>query len=76
MKIDHPNGNKKKLKKFYTQQNQLIDQFLGAEDEERLHVSDFSSPIFPFLDCLTGKDMFYPRVLLQNQFFACETRLY
>ncbi|KLU86586.1 hypothetical protein MAPG_05598 [Magnaporthiopsis poae ATCC 64411] len=35
MKIDHPNGNKKKLKKFYTRQNELIDQFLGADDEEQ-----------------------------------------
>ncbi|KAL8418218.1 hypothetical protein RB594_001722 [Gaeumannomyces avenae] len=35
MKIDHPNGNKKKLKKFYTRQNDLIDQFLGADDEEQ-----------------------------------------
>ncbi|KAL8305223.1 hypothetical protein RB597_003892 [Gaeumannomyces tritici] len=35
MKIDHPNGNKRKLKKFYTRQNDLIDQFLGADDEEQ-----------------------------------------
>ncbi len=35
MKIDHPNGNKRKLKKYYTRQNELIDQFLGANDEER-----------------------------------------
>jgi hypothetical protein len=35
MKIDHPNGNKKALKKYYTRQNELIDQFLGADDEER-----------------------------------------
>lgn len=40
MKIDHPNGNKKKLKKFYTRQNDLIDQFLGADDEERLQVEE------------------------------------
>jgi hypothetical protein len=35
MKIDHPNGNKRLLKKYYTRQNELIDQFLGADDEER-----------------------------------------
>ncbi|KAK3898641.1 cation efflux family-domain-containing protein [Staphylotrichum tortipilum] len=35
MKLDHPNGNKRKLKKYYTRQNELIDQFLGANDEER-----------------------------------------
>lgn len=40
MKIDHPKGNKKKLKKFYTRQNELIDEFLGAGDEERLAVED------------------------------------
>lgn len=33
--VDHPGGNKKTLRKFYTQQNELIDHFLGAEDEER-----------------------------------------
>lgn len=40
MKIDHPDGNKRKLKKFYTRQNDLIDQFLGADDEERLAVEE------------------------------------
>lgn len=40
MKIDHPNGNKRKLKKFYTRQNELIDQFLGADDEERQQVEE------------------------------------
>lgn len=40
MKIDHPNGDKKELKKFYTRQNELIDQFLGADDEERLAVEE------------------------------------
>ncbi len=28
MKIDHPKGDKRKLKKYYTRQNDLIDQFL------------------------------------------------
>ncbi|KAI1090443.1 hypothetical protein F5B19DRAFT_322632 [Rostrohypoxylon terebratum] len=40
MKIDHPNGNKKALKKFYSRQNELIDQFLGADDEERLQIEE------------------------------------
>lgn len=40
MKIDHPQGNKKKLKKYYIRQNRLIDQFLGAEDEERNAVEE------------------------------------
>lgn len=40
MKIDHPNGNKRKLKKFYTRQNELIDQFLGADDEEAQKVEE------------------------------------
>ncbi|KAI1631434.1 cation efflux family-domain-containing protein [Biscogniauxia mediterranea] len=40
MKIDHPKGNKKQLKQFYTRQNELIDQFLGADDEERLQVQE------------------------------------
>ncbi|KAK8065986.1 cation efflux family protein, partial [Apiospora hydei] len=40
MKIDHPKGNKRKLKKFYTRQNDLIDQFLGADDEEQLKVEE------------------------------------
>ncbi|KAI5866107.1 hypothetical protein GGS23DRAFT_368863 [Durotheca rogersii] len=33
MKIGYPKGNKKNLKKFYAQQNELIGQFLGAGDE-------------------------------------------
>lgn len=40
MAVDHPKGNTRKMKKFYTQQNHLIDQFLGADDEERLQVED------------------------------------
>jgi hypothetical protein len=35
MKLEHPNGNKRLLKRYYTRQNELIDQFLGADDEER-----------------------------------------
>lgn len=40
LKKDHPQGNKRKLKKYYTRQNELIDQFLGAGDEERLAVAE------------------------------------
>lgn len=40
MKIDHPSGNRRLLKKYYTRQNKLIDDFLGAEDEERLQVAE------------------------------------
>lgn len=40
MKIDHPKGNKRKLKKYYTRQNELIDRFLGADDEERLLIEE------------------------------------
>ncbi|KAI3321367.1 cation efflux family-domain-containing protein [Xylariaceae sp. AK1471] len=40
LKIDYPNGNQRKIKKFYTRQNELIDRFLGAEDEERLQVEE------------------------------------
>ncbi|KAI0887820.1 cation efflux family-domain-containing protein [Annulohypoxylon maeteangense] len=40
MKIDHPNGNKRALKKFYSRQNELIDQFLGADDEEQLQIEE------------------------------------
>ncbi|KAK3316412.1 hypothetical protein B0H66DRAFT_604706 [Apodospora peruviana] len=40
IKIDHPQGNKKKIHKYYTRQNKLIDQFLGAEDEEANQVED------------------------------------
>ncbi|KAL0469510.1 hypothetical protein QR685DRAFT_554337 [Neurospora intermedia] len=35
MKVEHPDGDKRKLKKYYSRQNKLIDQFLGTEDEER-----------------------------------------
>lgn len=40
LKSDYPNGNQRKLKRFYAQQNELIDRFLGAEDEERLRVEE------------------------------------
>ncbi|KAI0403262.1 cation efflux family-domain-containing protein [Xylaria palmicola] len=42
LKSDYPNGNQRKLKRFYTQQNELIGQFLGAGDEERLQVEEDS----------------------------------
>jgi hypothetical protein len=40
MKDEHPKANKKKMKKFYTRQNALIDQFLQSGDEERLAALD------------------------------------
>lgn len=40
MKAEYPLGNKRKLRKYYTRQNELIDQFLGADDEERLGVAE------------------------------------
>jgi hypothetical protein len=40
MKADHPTANKKHMKKFYTRQNALIDQFLQSGDEERLAALD------------------------------------
>jgi ABC-type multidrug transport system fused ATPase/permease subunit len=36
LKLEHPRGNMRLLKKYYTRQNELIDQFLGADDEERV----------------------------------------
>lgn len=40
MKKDYPSGNKRKLKKYYTRQNELIDTFLGSGDEERLAIAE------------------------------------
>lgn len=40
MKREHPTGNKRKLRKYYTRQNELIDQFLGAGDEERAGIAE------------------------------------
>lgn len=40
MKIEHPRADKRKMKKFYSRQNEMIDQFLGADDEERLQVEE------------------------------------
>jgi hypothetical protein len=40
LKVEHPKANKKKLKKFYTRQNELIDKFLASGDEERLAILD------------------------------------
>lgn len=40
MKEDHPNAKEKSMKKFYTRQNALIDQFLQSGDEERLAALD------------------------------------
>ncbi|KAJ2904670.1 uncharacterized protein MKZ38_007411 [Zalerion maritima] len=40
IKLDHPNGNKRKIHKFYTRQNELIDKLMGADDEERQGVEE------------------------------------
>ncbi|KAF2280502.1 uncharacterized protein EI97DRAFT_411823 [Westerdykella ornata] len=40
MKLDHPKAKEKHMKKFYTRQNALIDQFLQSGDEERLAALD------------------------------------
>ncbi|KAK0707455.1 cation efflux family-domain-containing protein [Lasiosphaeris hirsuta] len=41
IKLDHPEGkNKKQIKKYYTRQNKLIDQFLGADDEEQNKIEE------------------------------------
>ncbi|KAF2452712.1 hypothetical protein BDY21DRAFT_358140 [Lineolata rhizophorae] len=40
LRASHPKGNKRKLRKFYSRQNELIDAFLGAEDEERAQALD------------------------------------
>jgi hypothetical protein len=40
MKQDHPLAKPKHMKKFYTRQNALIDQFLQSGDEERLAALD------------------------------------
>jgi hypothetical protein len=43
LKVDHPKADKKKLKKFYTRQNDLIDTFLASGDEERLGILDMQA---------------------------------
>lgn len=40
MEVDYPDANKRHMKKFYTRQNALIDQFLQSGDEERLAALD------------------------------------
>ena len=40
MKIEYPTASKRRMKKFYSRQNQLIDQFLQSGDEERLATLD------------------------------------
>ncbi|KAF2878264.1 cation diffusion facilitator 1 [Massariosphaeria phaeospora] len=40
MKEDHPAAAPRRMKKFYTRQNALIDQFLESGDEERLAALD------------------------------------
>lgn len=40
MEVDYPNGDKKKLAKYYTRQNGMIDEYLGAGDEEQFQVGE------------------------------------
>ncbi|KAL9105970.1 MAG: hypothetical protein Q9227_008925 [Pyrenula ochraceoflavens] len=40
IKDDHPGATPRQMKKFYNQQNDLIDQFLNSGDEERLKALD------------------------------------
>jgi divalent metal cation (Fe/Co/Zn/Cd) transporter len=40
MRAEHPEAKDKQMKKFYTRQNALIDQFLESGDEERLAALD------------------------------------
>ncbi|KAH8701196.1 cation efflux family-domain-containing protein [Phaeosphaeriaceae sp. PMI808] len=40
MKVEHPLAKPRHMKKFYTRQNALIDQFLQSGDEERLAALD------------------------------------
>lgn len=35
MKMEHPGADKRKLEEYYTRQNELIDQLLGAGSEEQ-----------------------------------------
>ncbi|EEP80306.1 conserved hypothetical protein [Uncinocarpus reesii 1704] len=41
IKADYPTGNHRKIHKYYTRQNALIDQFLQSNDEETLAAQDF-----------------------------------
>lgn len=40
LKQDYPKAKPRKIKKYYSKQNTLIDQFLGSGDEERLAALD------------------------------------
>ena len=40
MKTQHPEAAPKLMKKYYAQQNDMIDQFLNSNDEERLKALD------------------------------------
>ncbi|KAI3579622.1 hypothetical protein IWW34DRAFT_621511 [Fusarium oxysporum f. sp. albedinis] len=40
IKNDYPQGDARLLRKFYTRQNKLIDQFLGIDDEERAQAEE------------------------------------
>jgi hypothetical protein len=40
LEIDYPGGNKKRLRLFYKQQNELIAQFLSSGDEEQMTIEE------------------------------------
>lgn len=42
VKAEHPGGNHRKIHKYYTRQNAMIDQYLQSGDEERLAALDFA----------------------------------
>ncbi|KAK7968023.1 uncharacterized protein PG986_002300 [Apiospora aurea] len=40
LQIEYPKANKRELRKFYRNQNKLINHYLGVDDEERLQVEE------------------------------------
>ncbi|KAK2756109.1 hypothetical protein FQN54_005517 [Arachnomyces sp. PD_36] len=42
VKAEHPKGDHRKIHKYYTRQNAMIDQYLQSNDEERLAALDFA----------------------------------
>lgn len=42
IKAEHPKGDHRKIQRYYTRQNAMIDQYLQSSDEERLAALDFA----------------------------------
>lgn len=40
LQIEYPKANKRELRKFYRNQNKLINHYLGVDDEERMQVEE------------------------------------